>query len=82
MKAMLPAEVPQAEIPRLYERLASVYDVWGLLTESLQVRGAIALSQIERNGIALDQPQVESTKKFPSTFVGRRLEESAITRFL
>lgn len=34
MKAMLPAEIPQAEIPRLYERLASVYDVWGLLTES------------------------------------------------
>tara|TARA_R110002049_G_scaffold305056_1_gene500969 strand:- start:2705 stop:5173 length:2469 start_codon:yes stop_codon:yes gene_type:complete len=35
---------------------------WGLLTESLQVRGAIALSEIERNGIALDQSQVESTK--------------------
>lgn len=35
---------------------------WGLLTESLQVRGAIALSEIERNGVALDQSQVESTK--------------------
>lgn len=35
---------------------------WGLLTESLQVRGAIALGQIERNGVALDQEQVKATK--------------------
>jgi len=36
---------------------------FGLLTESLQVRGAIALAEIERNGIALDQVQVEATKE-------------------
>ncbi len=35
---------------------------FGLLTESLQVRGAIALGQIERNGISLDREQVESTR--------------------
>ncbi len=35
---------------------------FGLLTESLQVRGAIALGQIERNGISLDREQVETTK--------------------
>jgi len=44
------------------ELLPGAMERFGLLTESLQVRGAIALSAIERNGIALDQDQVESTK--------------------
>jgi DNA polymerase I-like protein with 3'-5' exonuclease and polymerase domains len=55
---------------------------YGLLTESLQVRGAIALAEIERNGIALDQVQVEATKTRLSdevkTLIDKlnRLEES------
>lgn len=36
---------------------------FGLLTESLQVRGAIALGAIERQGIKLDQEQVATTKE-------------------
>lgn len=35
---------------------------FGLLTESLQVKAAIALGQIERQGVALDQKQVAATK--------------------
>ena len=34
MTAVRPAAVPQAEIPRVYGRVAGVYDIWGLLTES------------------------------------------------
>lgn len=43
--------------------LSGAIDRFGILTESLQVRGAIALSEIERNGIALDRSLVESTRK-------------------
>lgn len=45
------------------ELLPEAVDRFGVLTESLQVRGAIALSEIERNGLALDLSLVESTKK-------------------
>ena len=44
------------------ELLPGVVDRYGILTESLQVRGAIGLSEIERNGIALDRSLVESTR--------------------
>ena len=43
--------------------LPGAVDRFGILTESLQVRGAIALSEIERNGVALDRSLVESTRK-------------------
>lgn len=36
-------------------------DRFGLLTESLQVRAAIALSQIERDGVGLDRLQIKTT---------------------
>lgn len=49
-------------------------DRFGLLTESLQVRSAIALDQIHRNGIAIDQEQVESTKQKLSAEVTRLIE--------
>lgn len=49
--------------PFAAELLPRASSRWGLLSESLQVRGAIALGQIERNGVALDQRQVESTKQ-------------------
>lgn len=49
--------------PFAEELLPKASSRFGILTESLQVKGAIALSQIERNGISLDQLQVESTKK-------------------
>lgn len=42
--------------------LPGAIDRFGILTESLQVRGAIALSEIERNGLCLDLSLVESTK--------------------
>jgi hypothetical protein len=45
------------------ELLPRAVDRFGPLTESLQVRGAIALAQIERNGVALDQGQIEETKR-------------------
>lgn len=45
------------------ELLPESVERFGLLTESLQVRGAIALAEIERLGIEIDQGQVESTKR-------------------
>lgn len=42
--------------------LPDAWDRFGPLTESLQVRGAIALRQIERNGISLDRGRVVDTK--------------------
>ncbi len=56
---------------------------FGLLTESLQVKAAISLGAIERQGIALDQRQVAATKAKLSQEVERlivelqRLPESA-----
>ncbi|MEI8213610.1 MAG: DNA polymerase [Planctomycetota bacterium] len=44
------------------ETLPEAVGRFGILTETLQVRGAIALSEIERNGLALDLSLVESTK--------------------
>jgi len=43
--------------------LPGAFDRFGLLTESLQVRGAVALAEVERRGVAIDQGQVESTKR-------------------
>lgn len=48
---------------------------YGLLTESLQVKAAIALGAIERQGIALDQHQVQSTKKQLSEQVEKLIAE-------
>jgi len=45
----LAAQVPQNEIGRLYDKLARLYDVWGLLTESRARHLAIDLAKI-RNG--------------------------------
>ncbi|MEM7516945.1 MAG: hypothetical protein AAF368_08495 [Planctomycetota bacterium] len=50
-------------------------DRFGLLTESLQVKAAIALGAIERQGIALDQQQVASTKKQLSDEVEKLITE-------
>jgi DNA polymerase I-like protein with 3'-5' exonuclease and polymerase domains len=61
--------------PFAEELLPGASSRFGLLTESLQVRGAIALSQIERNGIALDQLQVEATKTKLSAEVERLIEQ-------
>ena len=60
--------------PFAEELLPRASSRFGLLTESLQVRGAIALGQIERYGISLDQDQVESTKKKLSEEVGKLIE--------
>jgi len=43
----LDARVPQDQIPRVYDRLASVYDIWGWLTESRARARAIELAAIE-----------------------------------
>jgi DNA polymerase I-like protein with 3'-5' exonuclease and polymerase domains len=48
---------------------------FGLLTESLQVKAAIALGQIERQGIALDQKQVAATKAKLSQEVEKLIED-------
>lgn len=48
---------------------------FGLLTESLQVKAAIALGAIERQGIALDQRQVAATKAKLSQEVERLIVE-------
>jgi DNA polymerase I-like protein with 3'-5' exonuclease and polymerase domains len=48
---------------------------FGLLTESLQVKAAIALGAIERQGIALDQKQVAATKTKLSQEVERLIRE-------
>lgn len=53
---------------------AGYRDAWGLLTESLQVRAAIALDQIHRNGLSIDRSQVEATKQKLSTEVDRLVD--------
>lgn len=60
--AVLSATATELSKPFAAELLPKATRRFGLLTESLQVRGAIALGQIQRNGISLDQEQVESTK--------------------
>jgi len=44
--------------PQLCEILPDAEEKWGQLTETLQVRGAIALAQISRTGIQVDLDQV------------------------
>lgn len=61
--------------PFAEELLPGAAERFGLLTESLQVRGAIALSAIERNGVALDQDQVESTKTKLEAEVASMIEQ-------
>jgi DNA polymerase I-like protein with 3'-5' exonuclease and polymerase domains len=55
--------------------LSGAVDQFGILTESLQVRGAIALSEIERNGVALDRSLVESTRKKLSEEIESLIEQ-------
>ncbi len=43
---MLDAKVSQEEIKRIYDKLASVYDIWGKLTESRARNRAIELAAI------------------------------------
>jgi ubiquinone/menaquinone biosynthesis C-methylase UbiE len=43
----LDARVPQREIARVYGRLAGLYDLWGMLTESRAMARAIQLAAIE-----------------------------------
>lgn len=47
---------------RRNEMIPGAVDRFGLLTESIQVRAAIALGQIERDGMSLDHQQIESVK--------------------
>ena len=44
------ARVPQSEIGHVYDKLAGIYDVWGVLTESRARNRAIELAKIE-NGM-------------------------------
>jgi ubiquinone/menaquinone biosynthesis C-methylase UbiE len=44
------ARVPQSEIGHVYDKLAGIYDVWGVLTESKARNRAIELAKIE-NGM-------------------------------
>jgi ubiquinone/menaquinone biosynthesis C-methylase UbiE len=44
---VLDARIAQENIGRVYDRIASVYDVWGYLTESHARNRAIELAQIE-----------------------------------
>lgn len=50
--SILPALLPQREVPRVYGRLAPVYDVWAALTESRARRRAIELASV-RDGESL-----------------------------
>jgi ubiquinone/menaquinone biosynthesis C-methylase UbiE len=43
----LDARVPQSEIPRVYDRIAGVYDIWARLTESRATARALELAAIE-----------------------------------
>jgi ubiquinone/menaquinone biosynthesis C-methylase UbiE len=43
---ILPALLPQGEVPRVYGRLAPVYDVWAALTESRARRRAVELANV------------------------------------
>jgi DNA polymerase I-like protein with 3'-5' exonuclease and polymerase domains len=60
------------------ELISGAVDRFGPLTESLQVRGAIALGDIERKGLALDQIQVETTKRKLREEVDRLIEEISV----
>ena len=44
------ARIPQSEIGHVYDKLAGIYDVWGVLTESRARNRAIELAKIE-NGM-------------------------------
>lgn len=44
------------------DMIPGAVDRFGLLTESLQVRAAIALSQIEREGVSLDRHRIKTTR--------------------
>ena len=46
----LDARIPQNEIGHVYDKLAGIYDIWALLTESRARKCAIELAKIE-NGI-------------------------------
>ncbi len=43
----LDAQISQADIPHVYDRIAGVYDLWGRLTESRAMARAIELAAIE-----------------------------------
>lgn len=48
--------------PRLTEILPDAEKKWGQLTETLQVRGAIALAKISRTGVQVDLDQVKPVR--------------------
>lgn len=48
----LPAAVPQSEIASVYRRVASIYDLWAVLTESRARRRCVELAAL-RDGEAL-----------------------------
>jgi len=50
----LDASVPQHEIPRIYDRIAGVYDIWGRLTESRATARAVELAAIEDGSAILE----------------------------
>ena len=54
-----------SDLVQPFERqlLPNYRDRFGILTESLQLRASIALSQISRNGMSIDQAQLTSTKQ-------------------
>ncbi|WP_197231531.1 DNA polymerase [Novipirellula artificiosorum] len=60
---VLSAIAEKLAVPFASQMLPDCRSRYGLLTESLQVRGAIALAHIERTGLSIDQGQVERTKK-------------------
>jgi ubiquinone/menaquinone biosynthesis C-methylase UbiE len=43
----LVAQIPQSEIGRIYDKLAGIYDIWGMLTESHARNRAIELAGIK-----------------------------------
>jgi len=50
----LDAKVSQDEIPLVYDRIASVYDIWGRLTESRATARAIELAAVEDGRAVLE----------------------------
>lgn len=61
--------------PRLTEILPGAEEKWGQLTETLQVRGAIALAEISRTGIRVDLDQVEPVRVEIQRIVNEKAEE-------
>ena len=51
---MREARVPQSEIGGVYDKLAGIYDIWGILTESRARRRAIELANIEDGSTILE----------------------------